>query len=347
MTGENKKQNTDSLTGLSGRDRMIVQKSNPLIALWKSDLTLPAFKILDIYLARINTHYPEQRTVTFQKGELEEVLGVDRIKPAELRRRLDQLMMPVELPTDDPDNKVEKVNLFEYARATRDECGLWMITLKCTPTAVKFFFNIENLGYIRYKLKFAMTITSRYSYILFQYLEQHRRFGIWEESLDSLREILSCHAQTYQSFKRFKNLILDRIQSELLEKTDCEYTYTPVRRGRKVVAVRFQMIPKLVPVDLPNPIEADISQQVNEVWEIAVEKYHFSREQLEELRTYLITVPGNLLPDCVEGPHNLMFQLHAYLAQKVATMERQAAKKSVGNKYAYLLSMVKHDVFCA
>ena len=45
----------DQITGLGHFDKLTVQKSRPLFALWRSDLTLSEFKILDTYLARINS----------------------------------------------------------------------------------------------------------------------------------------------------------------------------------------------------------------------------------------------------------------------------------------------------
>ena len=59
-----KKKQTKPITG-TGRDperQLTVQKSNPLYGLWRSELTLAEFKILDTYLSRINSH--EQRRST-------------------------------------------------------------------------------------------------------------------------------------------------------------------------------------------------------------------------------------------------------------------------------------------
>lgn len=173
------------------------------------------------------------------------------------------------------------------------------------------------------------------------------------ESLDSLREILCCTASTYQSYKRFNNLILQKIHKELLEKTECRYTYSAVKKGRKVVAVKFQMIcsiqveePKVV-FELEIPKEnRNIDDIESELWEIAVKQYHFSREQLEEIRTYLMTVPEHFLPqDNVIYQNDIMIRLHGYLSQKVAAMERRSASKPIKNKFAYLISMIREDVF--
>ena len=66
-------------TGKDPENKLTVQKSRPLFSLWRSDMTLAEFKILDTYLSRIDSRKPEKRTVIFSKGELEQLLGVKRI----------------------------------------------------------------------------------------------------------------------------------------------------------------------------------------------------------------------------------------------------------------------------
>ncbi len=70
----------DVIKNLGSAEKLTVQKSMPLFSLWRSELTLSEFKILDTYLARINSHEPDRRIVEFSKGELEEKLGVKKIR---------------------------------------------------------------------------------------------------------------------------------------------------------------------------------------------------------------------------------------------------------------------------
>ena len=60
---------------------LLIQKSNPLLSLSETGLTLAEFKILDAYLGRINSHDPEKRFIRFEKGEIERLLDVSQIKP--------------------------------------------------------------------------------------------------------------------------------------------------------------------------------------------------------------------------------------------------------------------------
>ena len=89
----------EPIVSLGDRDKLTVQKSLPLFSLWRSELTLAEFKILDTYLSRIDSHKPERRSVQFEKGELERTLGVKKLNTTDLKSRLRHLMgSVVEVP---------------------------------------------------------------------------------------------------------------------------------------------------------------------------------------------------------------------------------------------------------
>ena len=114
------------ITSLGSEDKLTVQKSLPLFALWRSELTLAEFKILDTYLSRIDSHKPEKRTVMFEKGELEKLLGVKRIRTEELDERLKHLGTPIRLDDSTAKNKrFTRISLFEKATAEQDDYGKW------------------------------------------------------------------------------------------------------------------------------------------------------------------------------------------------------------------------------
>lgn len=240
----------EPITNLGNGDKLTVQKSLPLFALWQSDLTLAEFKILDTYLSRIDSHKPDRRVVMFEKGELENLLGVQKINNKDLELRLKHLMGNVVKLEDKTSKKgFRLVSLFEEAVAEQDDNGLWQVKLECTQKAMKYFFNVENLGYLRYKLRSITSLTSRYTYIMFTYLEHNRFRKSWEVGLDELKKILDCDTEeTYKEFKFFNVKILKKVQKELHEKTECRYAYEPIKKGRSVVAIRFtvETLPKMI-----------------------------------------------------------------------------------------------------
>lgn len=334
----------EPITSLGQEDKLTVQKSLPLFALWRSDLTLPEFKILDTYLSRINSHKPEQRTVVFEKGELEKILGVQKINNKDLKARLKHLMgNVVELPDSSTKKGVRLVTLFEEALADQSDDGLWQVKLECTQKAMKYFFNIENLGYLRYKLRCITSLTSRYTYIMFIYLESNRYRKTWEIELEDLKKILDCDGEEYaKEFKYFNRDVLKRIHKEMHEKTECRYTYTPVKKGRSVVAIRFSVETLNIPSDkqIPGQLSIDdITPQQGELWESVLKDAGFSAEQMHQLRTLIETVPPDKIPDMGNG---LDIDRFHYVRQKWARL--MAQKKPIRDRYAYLCRMIETDM---
>lgn len=342
----------EPIISLGREDKLTVQKSLPLFALWRSELTLAEFKILDIYLSRINSHKPEKRAVMFEKGELEKILGVKKINNQDLKTRLKHLMgNVVEIPDASIKKGFKLVTLFEEAVAEQDDYGLWQVKLECTKKAMKYFFNIENLGYLRYKLRCITSITSRYTYIMFIYIEANRYRKSWDVPLDELKQILDCDKEeTYKAFKRFNDLILKKVQKEMHEKTECKYSYEPIKKGRSVVAVHFEVetLPKASLEDVDeNQITIDQWQEEaikeKELWESAVKDFNFSAEQLEEIRSILVTVPDQKLPEDPTCCDSVDLRRYHYMRIKAAEIKRRDSDKPIKNKFAYMTKMIKQD----
>lgn len=219
----------------------LIQKSNPLLSLSETDMSLAELKILDVYLSRIDSHDEDKRTVQLAKGEIEKVLGVSRIPKPELLKRLQNLAKTVRVEDESQPRGFTLISLFEEINAWQDDDGLWQISLTCTNKAREYIFNIDNIGYLRYRLKNVIGLKSRYSYVLFLWLENNRFRGTWEIDVDELKSVLRCVADAYDDYKRFNDLVLKKAQKEILGKTDCRFSYETVKCGRTVRAIRFSV----------------------------------------------------------------------------------------------------------
>lgn len=348
----------EPIVGLGNEDKLTVQKSLPLFALWRSELTLSEFKILDTYLSRIDSHKPEKRQVLLTKGEIEEALGVQKINNPDLKERLKHLMgSVVEVPDKDTKKGFRLVTLFEEAEAEQDENGLWQVKLECTQKAMKYFFNVENLGYLRYKLRCITSLTSRYTYIMFVYLEANRFRKSWEVELDELKVILHCEdEETYKEFKRFNDRLLKRVQKEMHEKTECRYTYEPVKKGRKVIAVRFTLETLN---DLEGIPEKDYRQLSLEdcdrydslpEWERWIEDYckicddTFTKTEMEEFIGLTNKLPlSSMYKNSIVD--DIQIHRYDYILDKYRTFKTANSRKPIRNKYAYFKKMIEKDIF--
>ena len=329
--------------GLGDVEKLTAQKSTPLQSLTQTDLTLPELKILDVYLSRIDSHDPEKRTVQIEKGELERVLGVTRILKDDLDKRLRHLFQAVEVKDKTKRKGFKIISLFEEADAEPDENDLWTITLTCTLPAREYIFNIENLGYLRYRLKNIIELKSRYSYILFMYLENNRGFrNSWEIKLDNLKELLKCNAETYKTFFRFNGLVLSKCHQEINEKTDCKFDYEPIKRGRAIVAIRFTLktLKQLAVEDVANLPEVQSMPDNRPLWESALKEWKLSQEKLDELAALLDTVPKSKLPEAEDTEQSK----YKYIALKAAEIKRRSKEKRISNRFAYLKKMIDADI---
>lgn len=343
----------EPIISLGNEDKLIVQKSLPLFSLWRSELTLAEFKILDTYLSRINSHDTDKRVVMFEKGELEKILGVKKINQKDLEDRLKHLMGNViEIADEDIKKGFRLITLFEEAIAEQDKNGLWQVKLECTQKAMKYFFNIENLGYLRYKLRCITSLTSRYTYIMFIYLEANRYRKSWDIPVDELKQILDCDKEeTYKAFKRFNDLLLKKVQKEMNEKTECRYKYEPIRKGRNVVAIHFE----IETLSNANFEEIDENQMTfeqwqegavkeKELWQEPLEAFEFTQEQYDELFSVLITIPSDKLPQSQACHGSVELMRYHYLDQKAKEILRRDKQKPIRSKFAYLLKLMKKDI---
>lgn len=355
----------------AGSEKNVVQKSAPLLALWRSSLSLAEFKILDAYLARIDSHHPERRWVRFSKGDLERLLGVQKINAPDLRKRIEHLSIMVNVEDFDEVDGFHSVALFEEAMCKRDQHGLWQVDLRCTEGAMKYVFNVENLGYLRYKLRSIINLNSRYSYLLFMYIERNRFRETWQVSLDELREFLGCTDPSYQQYKYFNREILKRCQKELEEKTPCRFTYSGVRLGRQICAVEFvvQSIDDdsffSQPVEshtLPAQSEQSHLDEVEQLEEnahfsnrefvmsacmpINSHQSEFSDEQQSLIWAILPMIPLSKMPNIdMVGPasSDIYLRWYHYLAEKYAELNQICSQRPISNRFAYLLRMLKID----
>lgn len=322
----------------------LIQKANPLQSLSETKMTLSEFKILDAYLSRIDSHKPDERYVCFEKGELETLLGVDKINKPDLEKRIDNLFQVVTIRDSSKPNGFTKIGLFARADCNQDENGQWQVNLACSPEAMEYVFNIENIGYLKYRLKNVIDLTSRYSYVLYLYLENNRYRKSWEITLGELKALLRCTADTYTEYKRFNDLVLKKCYRELNEKTNIKYSYKPIRSGRSVTRVEFTV------EEFPGiyePESKEVTGQLDvygktdliELWGEACNN-EFTRSEMAQLAEVLRLIPSDKFsPYAVTGDIDL--QRYHYLAEKYAAMNRMNEKKTIKNRFSYMLAILK------
>lgn len=368
-----KKEKPPIVNGLD--DTYIVEKSRALVLMKEVPFALGELKVLDTYLSRINARDPEATTVRFSKEEYEDLMGIERMHPSRLEKYVTSLMgQTVTIPDENARGGWKAYTLFDEAECGQDENGQWWIDLSCTLKAKKLFFNIESIGYIRYQLKNVLPLTSKYSVLLYIYLLDNRFRKSWEISVNELkRTILRCTESLYDEYKYLNQRILKKCIEEINSKTDLTFDYEPVRLGRKVVKIRFNLVkdevvlpeppapahPQLPArseesgeeyeqMDLLDELSADERERRDEICtgfddEIFAE---FSLEQLQELKDLAW---ANADPDVEERHYSILhdrliarqYAVSEYIRRKILLCNAQA--KPVVHRYSFIKRAVDED----
>lgn len=228
--------------------------------LFATELNLSTLKLIDVYLSRINSHDPENKTVVFEKGELEALFGVKRIQREALNSYLKEMLtINVVLTAEEEDDKQVEVKaksllLFDTATLTQDkEDLLWKVEIKCGDDAEKLIFNIDKMGYLQHSVQNSARIRNYTTLVLFKFIEDRRNNkGTYpqefEITVEELRKALNC-VDKYTDMKMFSDRCLKKPREEILEKTDCRFDITPIRRGRKIYKYKFTIYDRVKLLD--------------------------------------------------------------------------------------------------
>lgn len=221
----------------------IVQKSRPLLLATDINYTAGQLKVLDTYISCINSRDPDNTVVDFKQSEYEELLGVSRLRIDELQKSLSDLIkLQVTVPFKESREGLLVCNLFDGAAVNKDsDTGEWIIHLKCSETAKPLFFNLEQIGYVRYQLRNTTVMKSMYSIYLYQYLKDNAFRRTWNISVDTfIKDILHVKNSRYRKdFWRFRDRVLNPSIDEVNVKTDIRVTFNTLTAHGRIDSIDF------------------------------------------------------------------------------------------------------------
>lgn len=335
-------------------ENSIVEKSRFLLGMKAPNYELGELKILDTYLARINARDPETQAVTFTKEEYESLMGFTDSRPETLKKRTEGLLgKVVTIPLEEGKKGWRKLTLFTKAECIQDEYGGYIVNLNCNPELQPIFFNVENAGYLRYRLKNILPLTSKYSALLYIFLKDNMFRTPFEVSLRELKERLNITAPRYDGFKYLRAEILDKAINEINEKTDIDVSFERKTRGRITVGLIFnvkgkpaQMLPEEELEQLSFLPESEIRNVYdNDLMEFYAEAFNF--EFTQEQLNVILSLPA------VQQQREFGLSLQAnqmkrrdYLEKKYAELNYRCSRadlKPINDRFAYIKSIIEAD----
>lgn len=118
-----------------------------------------------------------------------------------------------------------------------------VIEVSLSPGIVPYIIDLEQ--YAEFKLENILYLNSSHAIKIYQLLSQYRKIGERIINVNDFRSILGIsELKTYNSYGALKQKILELSKREINEKTDLSFSYSEIKKSRKVDAIKFKITSK-------------------------------------------------------------------------------------------------------
>lgn len=217
-----------------------VEKRNDLNEIRTKHMTMQQLRFFAIYLSRINARDESTRRVRFPLADFQKIMGLGRLNIANLKAATDGLLCQiVHLPNKNGGYK--SFQLFKECTVDKAPDGEWFVEIDAHDKALPMFFDFKE-KYFTYDVGNVLRLGSSNQMRMYEILKQRQtlRQPVIIQ-LQELRELLGLDDDKYTRYQDFRVRILDKAQKELAEQTDIKFTYEPVKKGRKIAALAFNI----------------------------------------------------------------------------------------------------------
>jgi plasmid replication initiation protein len=221
-----------------------VVKSNYLIQKTRYDLSLQEQKLVLHLIQMIEPNDEEFKKYRFSVQEYCDVCGIDRnnggnyikIKKSLKSLRDKSFWMELEDESEVLMSWVSKVRVYPSKGVIDVELDS---DLKPYLLQLKAFFTKYNYLYV-------MTMRSQYSIRLYELLKSYENIGASGIAfeVDELRKTLAIPDDTLARWVDFKRFVIEQAVKEINHLTDITVRYNPIKKGRSVFEVQFNIFPK-------------------------------------------------------------------------------------------------------
>lgn len=212
----------------------LVVKSNPLVQTGKIPLTLQEYKLLLYIISKVKSSDDKFDYNTYDLSKLCMVLGIQKIGSnyRTLRKTLDSLTGQRFFVMIDG-----KYTMCRWVDKLRwDPLCPTRLEIRLDDDLRPFLLNLRK-NFTAYTLDYVISMQSRYSIRLYEFLRSFLGVGSKVISVDELREILD--AVKYEIFKDFRAQVIDKAVAEINAITDLMVEYSFSKTGRKYSHIAF------------------------------------------------------------------------------------------------------------
>lgn len=234
------------------QSNMMVVKANDLIQKSRYDLTLVEQKIVLSIIAMINSDDTELPLYEFSIQEFASMCGIDATSGknyANIKKRLKTLSdksFYVTLPG------TETVTLVRWIEKPYINKGSGTIKIKLDNDLKPFLLQLQNY-FTQFNITYTLPMKSQYSIRMYELFKSYENLGDITLDLEELKKVMRC--EKYVQWTDFKRFVLETALEEINGGTDISVEYSPLKKGRKIVRLRF-IIKKLEEEEKKNALKA-------------------------------------------------------------------------------------------
>ena len=114
--------------------------------------------------------------------------------------------------------------------------------------------------YTRLNFEQYVKLPSSYSQKLFAFLSSWKSNGTVEVSLDGLHGLLQTPDSFKKDFRNFRLRVLDKAHADIQAHTSLRYEWEPIKKGKKVIGIRFTFQEKPLALPTENDRTKDIAK---------------------------------------------------------------------------------------
>ncbi len=151
-------------------------------------------------------------------------------------KKMAEAAMKQTLKIDDPDGWT-MYNLFSRCRYQRSQGTL---DVQIHPDLISHYLNLKK-NFTQYRLTEYLALPSVYSQRIYEIVRSCDDRTEFEFDITQLHEMLCSPISMRKNFYELKRYALDKAHKDIHKYTKLKFEWEPIRKGRKVIAVRFYM----------------------------------------------------------------------------------------------------------
>lgn len=298
----------------------LVVKSNKLIEA-RYELSLTEQKLILYAVSKLDRDKNDFNILELETREFMELLNTTVLRYTEIRELVTGLMSKqVRIETEKMDLVANWVSSIKYIKNSG------IIELEFSQNLIPYLLDLKE-RFTRYQIKNILYLKSKHSVRIYELMKQYQTIGHRTFTIEELKELLMLQGM-YKQFRDFNKSVLKVSMEEINELTDINIDIEQIKRGRKVIALKYIIESK---------DDNSYINYLNENYDIkdfkircGLEQENFNSKQIIELYTIAI----EKLEDAEQE------DLFQYIKLNYLNMIKN---KGIENKFAYLKKALSED----